>query len=156
MIHIGFSKTNGPLSRIIRYVTKSKVSHCFIRFAWLGRFWVLEADLLGVVMVPWEKFTSRNTVVAMFAPPGLLDLDLLPAFERLGASYDYAGIVGILWVRLGLWLKRHWNNPISSDRGWFCSELICEMLQAAGIPGTEALESSDITPDDLYHLLGGE
>jgi hypothetical protein len=153
MVQIGFSTTPKILSRFIRWVTKSRVSHSFIIFDWLGKRWVLESGFSGVVIVPWEKFQRDNIIVKVIAPGFVYNMDLLPAMEELGEKYDYGGLFGTAWVLIGRWLKMKWKNPFNDSKAMFCSELVTKILQKAGHPAVQGLDPATTTPEDLLELL---
>lgn len=144
---IGFSTTNSWVSRSIRWVTGSSVSHAYIEFEWLGRPFIMDADWSGVRIVPREKF--RDQVVALI--PVQVDLHL--AFDFVGDRYDYGGLLGMGWVILGRFLKRKWRNPFANARARFCSEMIVHMLQRAHYPGSGSLDPSTTSPQDLLEFL---
>lgn len=158
MVRVGFSTTNKWLSRIVRYFTKSKVSHCFLVFMddTLEREMILEADLKGIIMVPFDQFTRRNKIVAILDPkvdlkPGLLDL-----IDALGTNYDVGGLIGGAWVSIGRWFRQKWSNPFNNKNALFCSEAIVLALQAVNHPGSETLVPEDTTPQDLLDLLASQ
>jgi hypothetical protein len=154
VIQIGFSTTPGPLSWLIRRVTQSKVSHCWLLGPDDGEEVVWEADTSGFRRVPYAEFRASNQVLVIAAPA----VDLGPAFESvkekwLGTDYDVLGLVGSIFVPLGRWLHRRWRNPFASDDVQFCSEAIVRVLQAANHPGADSLDPSDTSPQDLLAFM---
>lgn len=156
MISVGFSTTNSPISRIIRWVTGARVSHSFLAFHWLGVDWALEAGFTGVKMTPLSEFQKHSKIVESVHLPGVHLLDLKPALLDLGKSYDFGGLFGNLWIQIGRWLRLKFHNPTQDSRALFCSEFIVEFLKDIGWPGSEGLVAADTTPEDLRKFLKGE
>jgi hypothetical protein len=147
-----FSTTTKLLSRIIRWFTQAPVSHCsFLYFdVDFGREMVLEATLEGVRIIPLEVFQKHNIVVKTFIPRHDLKPGLAKAGSILGAAYDFTGLLGMLWVLLGRWFKKKWQNPLDNVHSLFCSEFVARVLWWSSYPGTEYWEPRNMTPADLY------
>lgn len=158
MLKIGFSTTNGLISRAIRWVTRSRVSHTFVVYydETLGREMVLHADLKGVETIPMSRFQESNTVVYICEPeltPYQRAHALLYLSKWLGSQYDFAGLFGNLWVLFGRWLKLKIRNPWGSSKAVFCSEAIVRALQEVNYPAVADLDPEATNPDDLYEAL---
>lgn len=159
MIGVGFSThTANPISRLIRWFTGSKVSHCWLlledSFFGVDVLMVMEATETGFRLIPYENFKAQgNDVVAVIVPDHSLDAGIKHAVRWLGAGYDFAGLFGSAFVMLGRWFKRRWRNPLDSPRSMFCSEAVTLVLQAAAYPGADKLDPSATTPQDLLHFL---
>lgn len=157
MIRIGFSTTNAPLSRLIRWLTKSAVSHTWLVYydEDFGQDMVLEATLTGVRLVPYDVFKRHNKLVTEVRPVTVpLQAGLAEVGRWLGAHYDFGGLLGMAVVLLGRSLKRRWRNPLRSSRAMFCSELVAVALKASKYPGTDSWVPSQVDPDTLYkHVL---
>jgi len=149
MNYVGFSTTNKIISRIIRWVTHSEVSHTFLAYQAFNRIWVLEAGFLGVSIVPLDKFKAKNNIVLMVPVRELSPDDLGAAMDQLGTAYDFGGLLGAIFPVIGHWFKRKWKNPWNNPKAMFCSELVVYSLQSAKFPGTEALVPADTSPQDL-------
>ena len=67
-VHIGFSTTGDWLSRVIRRITGSPVSHSFVVYhsAVFGKDMVLEASGHGFRVMAWQRFDKENKLVAMY------------------------------------------------------------------------------------------
>lgn len=153
MVYVGFSTTNAILSRFIRWVTKSEVSHTFLVFDLYGRAWVLEAGFFGVTMLPVDKFQKDNIIKTMAAIPEIGDEHIAKAMDDLGDRYDFGGLLGSAVVIVGRWFKRKWKNPWQDSKAMFCSEFVVTILQEAHFPDAELLEPSETTPQDLQDFL---
>lgn len=155
MVRIGFSKTNHWLSRAIRFVTRSPVSHVFFIFfdPTLGDVFVLEAANTGMVVTPLALFKSKNEIVKVVFPEPPIPNTIKFLGTRLGTKYDYSGLLGSLWVQIGHWFKQRWHNPLASSKALFCSEAVVEALQSVDYPKTRGLDASATTPKDLYEIL---
>ena len=151
MVKIGFSTTNMFLSRLIRWVTRAKVSHVWFLIEMYGKLFVLQADIGGITITPLSDYDKKWTIIEIVTPKQ--DIDLAPAWELLGQKYDYAGLLGCAWVYIGRWLKKKWKNPLASGHAMFCSEYIVDVLQADKYPNTQGLIPSSVSPEDLLELL---
>lgn len=156
MIKIGFStRKKNILSMLIRWLTNSRVSHSFLIIddETLGGQFVFEATDPFITIIPLNKFKSENDLVAVYAPIISLDNVLKEASNMLGESYSYTGLFGMIFVILGRWLKRKWNNPFSSSSSLFCSEFIILILQMAKYPFSEKILPQNTEPDDILKIL---
>lgn len=153
MISIAFStQPRNLLSRLVRWFTKSKTSHAFIIFEAMGRAWILESGVKGVVVLPLDKF--RDQMVAVVPVPDLTDEELSKVMdEYLGRDYDFTGLFGMTFNYIGRWLKAKWRNPWNNSRAMFCSELCVKALQESGFPGADQLVAADTSPQDLLDFL---
>lgn len=155
MIYVGFSTTNGLLSRIIRWATRATVSHTFLIVddTTLGGPLVIEEAWCGCRVTTLERFQKSARVVDVLVPPVPLESAVREAVAMLGQRYDWAGLVGMLFVLVGRYLGRKVRNPLRSAHAMFCSELNTRILQEAGYPGAEALDASATDPDDLRGFM---
>jgi hypothetical protein len=155
-VKIGFS-TNPTnwLSRLIRWGTKSTVSHCFFITEWCGSQVMIEAHWNGLRVLDfkqWQK-TKPGQLVAVVEP----EVDLTPGFEALipylGQPYDFTGLAGMGIVML-VWgvLRRKINNPWDNHSAVFCSESVAQALSWAAYPGWTA-DAQNVTPDDLFQFF---
>lgn len=151
MIQIGFSTTNLFLSRLIRKVTRAKVSHCWFLFDAYGKKFILQADVGGVKITPFDKISKKWVIIDTVKPQ--YPIDLAPAWDLLDQHYDYGGLIGSIWVYLGRWFKKKWGNPLQDADALFCSELITKVLQQQNYPGSDSLEPSTCSPEDLLEFL---
>jgi hypothetical protein len=159
MIKIGFStNTKNPLSRFIRWVTRSQYSHCFliVEGAFFGVDMALEADQYGFRLVPLEQFAKQHDVRLVVTPRAPLDEGVRQAAGWLGESYDFTGLFGMAFVLFGRWLHRKWKNPLRAAHAMFCSEAIVYVLQAANYPGAAELDPSGTDPEALAEFLTRE
>lgn len=155
MITVGFSTHPGLLSRLIRFVTRSRASHAWIVFDdrhFRVRF-VLESTGKGFHLIPFERWGRSNAVVRTFDLPYPLEDGLAAVAGYLGESYDVGGLVGMVVVLAGRWLRRRWRNPLASSRTVFCSEAVTRILVGAGVPGAEELDPEATSPEDLLVFL---
>lgn len=130
-INICFSTTDRLFSRIIRWFSKSSVSHALITFRddTLGKVFVMEANGRGFMLSPWAKWRKGKTLIARYS----LDCDescqlssLRALANELGAEYDYRSFFGFLLRR---WFRRM-ANPFSDPDKLFCSEAVTKFVGA--------------------------
>jgi len=146
MLTILFTTTRGPLSWIIRFITKSPVSHCAIGLNIDGVSLVLEADIEGVSLCLRERFNKQNPVlIAEYSCPETTSV--AKALQTLGEEYDYAGLVGFgIVTPLRKWLGKRITNPFNQARSVVCSELV----RSLELDVFKGLDVMDVTPQDLY------
>ena len=159
-VRIGFSTTNAVLSRLIRRVTGSSVSHAFLvyRDADFDRVMVMEAVGAGFRIVPLDKFEKHNRMVAIVTPRHPIDEGLKAAVEWLGEAYDSGGLVGmglLLAVRALRLRVRRGRNVLANRRTLFCSEAVARACRASGYPGFR-LDPETTTPQDLFAFFDAE
>jgi hypothetical protein len=134
-VHIGFSTTGGWLSRIIRRMTGSPVSHSFVVYhsSAFGKDMVLEASGKGFRVMAWRRFDTENKLVAMYrlkVDDAVVREALGKLADRLGDAYDTLSLIGYLlrkWFRL----KR---VPFDSRKKLVCSEAVALFLGWCGMP----------------------
>lgn len=154
---IGFSTTHKWPSRLIRWLTRSQVSHVWISFPAAGTRLVIQADTRGVHVDSWDNWAPQQKIVARFR---LLDgsdrwagwrggIATRALFGLLHRSYDWRGALGVGWVLLGRCLGARWRNPLASS-AYFCSELGAEWLRIAGV--MVPLDPETATPEDVMRV----
>ena len=156
-IRVGFSTTNALTSRLIRFFTRSKVSHAWVSFRdeTLDKTLVMHATRIGYNVETWKQFTSHNTLVAMYG----CDYDLRPGLQEvanwLGTQYDFEGILGFLWVLFMRWFHVKRRNPFRDAAKLFCSEAVLMVLkfsEAIKIPGVKEMKRKTTDPEELLEL----
>lgn len=153
-ITVGFSTTNKLGSRIIRFITRSIVSHTWIAFydATLQQRMVIQAEIWGYEVRPWNRWLLENKWVAEYALPVLdtTDAALQCTASMLGCDYDFTSVFAIALRR---WFKRLWKKPWQSPRKLMCSEGVVRFLQTAGYIFAEQLHPELTTPQSLLETL---
>ena len=150
---IFFSRQRALVSRLIRWVTRSKVSHAGVVYydETLGHPMVMHAIASGFQVSPLVVFRQHSEIVATYEAkdqPALLhairDISL-----DLGEGYDYKAIAGFFWViLLKRWLRVKWRNPVRDSHRMFCSEAVARILQQ--MPGSGWQGDPETTsPEDL-------
>lgn len=156
---VGFSTTRALLSRAIRRLTGSRVSHAFLVYEDVDfqRTMVMEAVGSGFRIVPLDKFARHNEIVRIFTPRHPIDTGLRKAVDWLGEAYDARALLGmalLLALRsLRLRLKR--RNFLASSRALFCSEAVARACRASGYPHFH-LDPETTTPQDLLAFFEAE
>lgn len=156
---IGFSTTNGWLSRLVRRMTRSRVSHAFLVY-WdvdFGREMVMEAVGAGFRVVPLDKFARHNSLVRIFTPRHPIDAGLKAAVDWLGDLYDAPGLAGMFLLLLArsLRIRLRTRNVLGTSRALFCSEAVARACRAAGYPGFP-FDPETTTPEDLFAFFSAE
>ncbi len=157
---IGFSTTDALLSRLIRRLTRSSVSHAWLvyRDVDFDREMVMEAVGAGFRIVPLDKFAQHNRIVEIVTPRHPIDEGLKAAVDWLGEGYDAKGLVGmalLLLLRAFRRRTRRARNLIASPRALFCSEAVARACRACAYPGFER-DPETTSPQDLYAFFQAE
>lgn len=160
-LRIGFSTvTNSIVSRFVRWLTKSKCSHAF--FVYYDEDFeadiVMEASDVGFRDIPLAVFAKQNTIVALITPKVNIDAGFKwVALNYLGTGFNYSGLLGNIFVLMGRWLKRKWNNPWDKPGSVFCSEVVVVAMQYKDnptiYPGVGLLTPKNTNPADLLAFM---
>jgi hypothetical protein len=153
-ILVGFSTTNKFMSRVIRWITRGKASHSWVRYwdATLQQYMVLQAELRGYETIPWRRWLTKNLLVAAYAPREGLDLLEGVRFisQYLGVDYDLRSAI---WTGLKRWFKKRLRRPASSPSTLMCSEAVCRMLQNGQVSCVADLNPELVSPKELMERL---
>lgn len=157
MQKIGFSTSNGLISRLIRKITGGETSHCFIVFTMEGSHYdptlVFESGNKGPAFVDFGEFIKSNRIIDLFDSK----VDLIDPIEKyskqLSKDYDFAGLVGGVVVQIGRALGKTWRNPFNT-KNLTCVELTLGILVDAKYPGIEQFSDyAVVTPQDLLDFF---
>ena len=153
-VRVGFSTSRSLQSRIIRWLTRSTVSHTFliVEGSFLGSDLVVEADIGGVRMQPLSAFEKKNDIIEIIPMPYTIHVGMGRIGDWLNDAYDFPGLFGTVFVLLGRKLKTGWRNPFNT-KALFCSEMVVRVLSASGYPNAKLLIPSSTTPKDLLDFL---
>lgn len=133
-VNLIYSKSNHPISIIIRLVTWSRWSHVGI----IDGDHVIEAKGgKGVIRTPIDEFKAAGTDWEIAKAPVLnTESALEEARSYLGAKYDW-------WAIFGIWLRTGWDRT----EHWVCSELYA---QVSKIIRHDRI--SRFTPEDCWKI----
>lgn len=150
-INVCFSTSDHLFSRVIRWFTKSKVSHALITFRdeTLDKTFAMEANGRGFMIVPWAKWRTGNVMVARYSldVPEEAQMESLRGLaEFLGSQYDYISILGFALRRF---LGRM-RNPFDTSSKLVCSEAVARFLHLTGVPSLQYFDDYGTwAPEDL-------
>jgi len=151
-ITVGFSTTNKLLSRIIRWVTRGKVSHAWIAFddPTLGLRFVMQAEAWGFEVRPWKRWLRENRLVAEYRPAKDLTESLKWIARSLGVKYDWASaFFAGLWRWFGVLIRGKFNSP----KKLMCAEAVIRFLQHGGVVGVSHLDPEVTPPARLLNAV---
>jgi hypothetical protein len=147
-VRIVLTASRTPLGAVIRWVTKSPVSHCLIEFPVWGRRMVAEAGISGVRVVP--SLRARHHVVAEYRCRFGARAGLAAIADEMGKRYDYGGLLVIAWVCiLKAWFHVRVRRLRWRTSAVKCSELVAIFLFAAGVAKEGELSRELTTPADI-------
>lgn len=156
-ITVGFSTSNAIVSKLIRWITRSKVSHAWIAYddQTLGMRMVMQAEAWGFEVRPLKRWVKENKLVAEFVPVGD---DLHSSFhyiaKKLGTKYDYksALLTGLkFWVNR--WFKIIKSRSFKAPNKLMCSEAVVRFLQHGGYKTVDGLDPELTSPGELLKLI---
>ena len=146
-IIVGFSHSDNIFSKLIMWITKSNISHAYIRLDNI----VFQASGLRVFEESYESFLTYETIIKEI-PITMTDEQFgkAEAFRKsaLGKPYSIQEVFGFVCV---MFMKNIFNitisNPFKDDDSKFvCSELAAKYL---GIDDSK----ENITPCGLLKIL---
>lgn len=157
-ITIGFSTTNKLISRIIRWITRGKVSHSWVAYDdfTLGLRMVLQAEAWGFEVRPWARWCRENIWVAEFRLiNGAQHSALRKRAREIGEKYDYksAIVAGVIsWFRR--WVRAKFSFRSHRTPGkLMCSEAVVRFLKDAGCQAVRNLDEELTSPAELYDIV---
>lgn len=153
---IGFSTTNGLVSKIIRWATRSEASHSYVMFYVAGKPLVIHSTQKGVNCDCYAKFVKNNKIVAeykLLVPQEDEKQALAHAICLLDKKYDFLSIVGFAFVLLNRTFGRRVKNPFPNRSAYHCSEFALEEMRRAGLEDLDAFDRESTAPEDLIHCL---
>jgi hypothetical protein len=154
-----FTTSSHWLSRTIRAVTESEVSHVAIGTEIFGEQVLVHSALdgdtgrSGVQITPLGKWLETNYVVAEYNIVPDVTTNMAPLIRLLCERYDKMGLVGYLIVFVAKWLGKKIMNPLSRPNAWVCSRYVLRLdPEARAIPEWAGLDPEKTTPHDLLLL----
>lgn len=149
-VKVVFTASRSWFGRIIRWATRSHVSHVFLVIPIWDREFAIEASITGVRIVTLER--AWHAVESVWCVQHIEDAKLRAALtkitQQLGSPYDWAGtfLLGLLNI-IGNWLKLRWQRLCFwRTKALKCSELVAFYFWELGY-GTNKHEQ--VTPKML-------
>lgn len=153
-ITVGFSTTNFWISKAIRWITRSKVSHAWVGFydESLGINFVIQAESWGLELRPRKRWEQENSLVAEYTPiGGDLTASLHWLIDCLGNKYDFGSL---FWSGIANFFKRYaksiskkfvWNSPTRL----MCSESVIRFLDKGSYASVKDFDPEITSPEQL-------
>lgn len=152
MVSILFLTTNSLISKVIRFFTKSKISHTAVCFNLNNEKFILESLIDGVVLRPRNQALQNQNLIAEFEIIPDLNNEFQEATKRIGEPYDKLSLLGFFIMILFHIVGIKIHNPLSFMSGTVCSEFIISCDTNHEIPEFNNLNPDSITPEDLYKI----
>lgn len=131
-VAVGFSTSDMWFSSIIRFITNSKVSHCYIRVydEFLKTNLVFHVErTMGILRA--EEFDRDNRVVEEFViDDERIDNSLILNLEHLGKKFNWADWFG--WCPPASWWLKKRTKDFTFNK-LICVDYILRVLNDAGI-----------------------
>jgi hypothetical protein len=150
-ITIGFSKNKKILSKIIRWITRSGVSHTYIKYRQpdTDKLVVCQASGLSVNIENYDLFLTHQEIHQEF------DIHIDDCFwyaaqdfiaTNIGKPYSIKQLVGMIVVLIGRSIGIGINNPFRDGmHSFICVEVVANII---GICGAE-----NLTPEDVLQYI---
>lgn len=149
-VALGFSRTNNLPSKLIRWFTKSQVSHTYLRLyvPTFKRYFVLHADWDGVKFELAEKFDTENIVIKEYIiNDKRLDDAIVKNLWYIGRRYDYVKLFNWAWaIMLKRWIVRKVKDPSADPKKLICVDFNLYVFNGAGITN---LPIGEMHPQEL-------
>ncbi len=145
-----FTTSGHWVSRLIRFFTRSPVSHVMIGHEYLRQPISLHADTRGIIIETREKSLKGREVYAEYRI--IQGVHLQKSIELLGQDYDFKGLIGFAIHVIAKWLRWKIRNPFTSSKEMFCSEFVVRMNQCGCIPEFDGLDPELTSPGDLLRI----
>lgn len=150
---ICFSRPKGwnPFSRLIRWLTKSQVSHASLGVEVLGVPCILECTIGGVRFLPRHKFLQHSVIVEEYRTTAVSSAGLSHAIkDHLGDSYDYFAIPGYAYLLIcARWFRKKVKNPLASPTALVCSEFVLHIDHEKKLQEWQDLDPERSTAQDV-------
>lgn len=136
-VSICFSTTNSIFSKIIRWITKAKISHSYLKI-WDQTFSAnlcLHSDWDGIQIGLLEKFTIDNFTVEEYEiEDPRLDEAVKKNLWHLGKFYNYYQLFNLAWmIILKRWFVRKIKEPAKDPKKIVCVDYVLYVFNEAGI-----------------------
>lgn len=158
-IIIGFSRPKKwmPFAKLIMFGYGINYDHAYIKIysKKLDRTLVYQASKSMVNFMGSEVFEEHNIIVnekTLQVSEDTLNSILKFAIDNAGKPYGIKACLGLAIVRIFELFGRVIKNPFN-DKGatYFCSELVCMILERVGIKIPK--DADDMSPKDVYNLV---
>lgn len=148
-----FSTSKHLFSKVIRFLTRSKVSHASISVHLHGVPVIIESTVGGVKIYPRAKFEKENTLVYEYEVLPDMYAELKRAIEDVGEGYDYVGILGYIPVIVAKWFKKKVKNPLASANKMVCAEFVVSIDKDNKMFPKEITDAAEeVSPQDLVDV----
>lgn len=152
---IGFSTTDKPLSRLIRWFTRSSASHSYVLFIVAGEPLVIHSTRHGINCDYYKRFVKKNKIVAEFkllVDDAATKKALGSAIQLIDKPYDFLSILGFAWVlglkAIGIKAKA----PFRNRSAYHCSEFALMTLRKMKLDCAD-MKRELTSPEDLMECL---
>lgn len=134
-IKVIFSTTKRPSSGFLRWHTRSEYSHCEVLF----NDCIIGARAAGVKKYPVDSVSEKHEVAIVECSEEQAYRFREFLESKVGDKYDWRAYLGFVF-----------NKSTSQDQNkWFCSELMLEAFNYAGIKLFDRLSSWKCMPRDF-------
>jgi hypothetical protein len=150
MATVAFFSGNTFFSKLIKWFTKSPISHSAIGFTGKdGKQYWLEAVGAGVRIIPREWETD---LYAEFQMLPNVDDEVALAEKKVGEPYAKLTIVGFVIMKFAKWFGIGINNPFYEKSAVICSEFVVESDTQHLIKEFDGLDPANISPAALFDI----
>ena len=151
-----FTTSSHWLSRVIRALTRSDVSHVAIGTEVFGEPVLIHSALdgesghTGVQITPRSRWLADNIIIAEYDIVPDITHNMGPMVRLLGSKYDRLGLLGYAAVIVAGWLGKQIMNPLSSPTALACPRYVLKLDPTGDlIPEWRGLDPERTPPHDL-------
>lgn len=153
---VGFSKSSIKiplLSWVIQKIEDTPYSHTFIKFQKEdGTWWIYEASVSGVRLVPNSEFLSHNKMVMEYETELLEnEKNKLISFITTTNHIKY-GYLQLFGMAIAVLFRLNKNPFDDKDETYVCSELVSEVLESV-LDASFSAEQDLISPKIVQNWL---
>ena len=159
MTSLVFTTSAHWLSRVIRWMTASEVSHVAIGTEIFGEPVLIHSALDGETgrngcqITPRDRWLADNTLVAEYTVIPDVSANMGSLIKLLCERYDKMGLIGYVVVIVAKYLGKKMMNPLSHPSKYVCSRYALKLdPEARAIPEWAGLDPEKTTPHDLLLL----
>lgn len=144
---IMFCRTNGPISRLIRFLTRGKFSHVALV---VSDNEIIEADWFGVFTSPIAKYKYYEIKRCPFLSEHQRNILVHNAMVKQGLGYDYLLFFAMI-TRIFPFFKKDLTSKYDSPNRWICSEIVDYAYQTVGVDLVPERKDDNVTPEEIYN-----
>lgn len=148
VVKVIVSSSNSWFGRLVKFFTKSTVSHCQLEIPIWSRRLIVEVNNKGSRLVSRSIANKNRKVVCIWECTFDVSDGLVYVADSLGEDYDYPGIAYILWMRIVNMFSAKKSSIKYATKALKCSELAFLFFRSCHI-SVFPMSRETATPEDI-------